>query len=57
MLVVAGRDSLYLSNLGYKVLPIDNSQKLVDLVNEKLHLNAIKKDLLEIDYKNRFDGV
>lgn len=53
----AGRDSLYLSNLGYKVLPIDNSQKLVDLVNEKLHLNAIKKDLLEIDYKNRFDGV
>lgn len=53
----SGRDSWDFINKGYNVLSIDGSQKLVDLVNQNPTLNCIKKDFLEIDYKNKFDGV
>lgn len=53
----SGRDSWDFVNKGYNVLSIDGSQKLVDLVNQNPTLNCLKKDFLEIDYKDRFDGV
>jgi len=53
----SGRDSLYFKKLGYSVIAIDNSGELVRLASEMIGKNCFLMSLMDIEFKNEFDGI
>lgn len=53
----SGRDSLYFLNKGYDVYSLDSSSELCRLANNKGLKNIINKSILDVDYKEEFDGI
>ncbi|MGL4483591.1 MAG: class I SAM-dependent methyltransferase, partial [Anaerovoracaceae bacterium] len=52
-----GRDSMYFSKLGYRVLAIDGSVQLCEYARQQIGNIVECKRFSEIDYVDEFDGV
>lgn len=53
----SGRDSKLMLDLGYNVTSIDSSIKMCELASNYIGKKVINKNMLEINYKNKFNGV
>lgn len=53
----SGRDLIAFKSLGYDVIGIDASIKLVDIAKENSKADVFHKEFHQIDWKQEFDGV
>lgn len=53
----SGRDSIYFDKHGYDVYSIDTCDSFVNHLKKYKIGHVYKKSVLEIDYKNKFDGI
>ena len=53
----SGRDSLYFIRSGYKVIPIDGSERMCDATTKLIGYKAQHMTFQQLDFENCFDGV
>ena len=53
----AGRDATWMVSQGHRVLALDISEKLLQKIQKIRGVEVIHKDMREIDWENKFDGV
>jgi SAM-dependent methyltransferase len=53
----SGRDSMAFSSKGYRVIAIDNSEKMVNATQQLANVDVHLMDVLDLNFDEKFDGI